>query len=110
MKASASAPAKPAPYRLHGLDGIVIYRINFDALALEDVACTLERDELDEARFEADSRETLFGAQELALREGRGRVVLESSLRGLASALPPPFAKEAAQPLPPRFVRPRYGY
>jgi uncharacterized protein (TIGR02099 family) len=38
----------------------------------------------------------------LALREGRGRVLVESSLRGLASALPPPLAKEAAQALPLR--------
>ncbi len=38
----------------------------------------------------------------LAFGDGRSRVVIESSLRGLASALPPPFAKEAADALPLR--------
>jgi uncharacterized protein (TIGR02099 family) len=38
----------------------------------------------------------------LAFRDGRSRVVIESSLRGLASALPPPLAKGAADALPLR--------
>ncbi|HET7197191.1 MAG TPA: YhdP family protein, partial [Burkholderiales bacterium] len=38
----------------------------------------------------------------LALRDGASRLVVESSLRGLASALPAPLAKSAAAPLPLR--------
>ncbi|HYD57396.1 MAG TPA: YhdP family protein [Burkholderiales bacterium] len=36
------------------------------------------------------------------VRDGRPRLVVESSLRGVASALPPPFAKGAAEALPLR--------
>ena len=36
----------------------------------------------------------------LSLRDGGGRLVVESSLRGLASALPAPFAKTADESLP----------
>lgn len=36
------------------------------------------------------------------LRDGRSRMVLESNLRGVASALPPPFTKGAAEALPLR--------
>jgi uncharacterized protein (TIGR02099 family) len=38
----------------------------------------------------------------LAFRDGRSRVTIDSSLRGLASALPPPLAKGAADALPLR--------
>jgi uncharacterized protein (TIGR02099 family) len=36
------------------------------------------------------------------LREGRARIIVESSLRGVSSALPAPLAKSAADPLPLR--------
>lgn len=36
----------------------------------------------------------------IALRQGRLHVSVDSSLRGIASALPPPFAKSAAEALP----------
>jgi uncharacterized protein (TIGR02099 family) len=39
---------------------------------------------------------------QLSLRNGRGRVSAESSLRGFASSLPPPLAKGAAEALPLR--------
>lgn len=38
----------------------------------------------------------------LQIREGRGRLSVESSLRGVASTLPPPLAKNAADALPLR--------
>lgn len=59
-----------------------------------------------QAIFDHPWRRYLSGAAPysatVAVREGRARISFESSLRGVASALPPPFSKSAAESLPLR--------
>ncbi len=58
------------------------------------------------ALFDPPWRDRLSGAADykasLAVREGRTRITFESPLRGIASELPPPFAKSADETLPLR--------
>ncbi len=59
-----------------------------------------------QAIFDHPWRRYLSGAAPytatVSLRDGRSRVTFESSLRGVASALPPPFSKSAAEAMPLR--------
>jgi hypothetical protein len=58
-----------------GAKGVPVVHAYLALVALARCDLSVARRELEEARFEADSRETLLGAQELALREGRSEEV-----------------------------------
>jgi hypothetical protein len=54
-----------------GAKGVPIVHAYLALVAIARCDLDVARRELEEARFESDARETLLGAQELALREGR---------------------------------------